>query len=400
AAAAAFSVAILASRFFPHPRIIDAATGVPVPGAGLVFPAAHLLLTPFSSLADLLTCSGLSQLGALLAYVVAGFPFIIWLAWGRCRVPWRACCLAAAVYFGAFASFLAWTASTSRPAARLVLEDPELLAFDFHSHSSVSWDGRSHFSPEKNARWHERMGYGAGFLTDHGREAGALMRARAGDYATLVGREMGLEGLHIVLLGSSPSLDPDAYPGPEGLRRFIERSERDHGVLTILALPEYWKKAWDRLDELADWGVDGFEILNAFPKSLDMGVDERRRVIELCRSRGLIMAGASDNHGWGSAACAWNVIRLPGWRGWGSAERERRLLAALKRERFRAVSVLGRDRVETSRGLWVLTDPPKAIWRMLRGWSGFQCLVALSWLWSLTLAAIPIGRQLQAWQRH
>ncbi|HEX5577816.1 MAG TPA: hypothetical protein VFX40_05525, partial [Gemmatimonadaceae bacterium] len=41
---------------------------------------------------------------------------------------------------------------------------------------------------------------------------------------------------------------------------------------------------------------------------------EEAKVRDLASRLGLVLVAASNNHGWGRTAAAWNLMRIPGWR--------------------------------------------------------------------------------------
>lgn len=387
------SAFVLAARLNPGPALVDAVTGAPLPGARLVFPLSHLALTPLSTAADLAVCSSVEQILSFLLFTAAlGLP----LRWGylahgadewwglgsssRAFGVWLACVL----------GFSAWAALVPRAAPKLVLADPDLIAVDFHSHSARSWDGRARFTPSRNIEFHEAAGFGAGFLTDHNTVAGleearelSARRRRAGrsDYLSLDGQELSLEGAHVVVIGSAKPIDPAGYGGFDGLKRLLAQAWPVYGGLALLSLPEYWRHHDERLAELATSGAAGLEIFTSSPKALRFPEPARRRAVELCRSRGMFLAGATDNHGYGSSSCVWSLMRLPGWRGLDSGPRQDAVLARLRSDGFSAVTVARRARPAGAAGSDGWLDFPLAYWAAARAWTPAQSLVVLGWFW-------------------
>ena len=361
----------------------------------------YLVLTPFSALADWLTCRGQAQHAALLAWIVLGYAVARTVSTGRSGKAVRP--LREAGLFGAllaaWLAFLAWTGFGPRPVSRPILPEPDLLTVDFHSHTSKSWDGRQSFSPEENMRWHRRAGFDAGFITDHNlvegaAEAKALSReeyARTG-YRSLEGVEVSLHDAHIVALSPEKPIDRTLYDkNLGGLHRFLTDACPRYGAVPILSLPEYWKHHWSRLDLMAGWAAPGgrpacaagVEIVNSAPKGLDLPPAERKAVVSVARSNGLFLAGATDNHGWARSACVWNAMRVPGHAGLGPDALEDAVLSVLRREGHRAVRVVERTRGPRPQGIWLAVDPPLAAWTLLRTFSLGQALVTLAWIWLL-----------------
>src|SRR5205814_3099104 len=94
-----------------------------------------------------------------------------------------------------------------RPMASLRLPDRDLVAVDFHSHTSASHDGRSGFDAEHNRAWHSSAGFNAAYVTDHRTFDGAIdgqlhNPPRAGERTTLLpGVELRDGDEHPILIG-------------------------------------------------------------------------------------------------------------------------------------------------------------------------------------------------------
>lgn len=374
---------LAAARLSPLAPLRDAATGDFIAHARLEFPWGHLLLTPFSTLADLLTCNSLRQDAAFLGW--AALFYVSWrLASKRPLGAWRRESLRLTLALCALVLFITWAVFFPRATARLVLRDADAVALDFHSHTSLSWDGLRHFTPERNERWHERAGYQGAFITDHHdrRAIAALGPGKPNRYSSLAGEEVGHSGSHILLLGSGRMPDSREFAQDLSGQKLFLGAAREAQVPAVMSLPEYWKRHWDGgLSRFADWGVQGFEIVSGSPKALDFPADKRRQVVALCRERGLFMSGGSDNHGYAQAPCVWNIMRIADWDQIESRQRERAVLETLKRERFNAVQVAVRTRQEPAPGPWIALDTPRALWTLLRVGDGAQTAALLLWIW-------------------
>lgn len=396
-----FGTAALAiSRLFPLPALQDVGTGQAFREGRLGIPWGHLLSTPFSAWADLITCNSLRQDLALMGFLLFCYGPFRALALGHTRKEWfspPSILKSLAGYLALVSLFLAAVALLPRGPSRIVLDDPALIAVDFHSHSSTSWDCRKSFTPSQNAAWHERAGFGGGFVTDHNASAGAAQGKEESrrswsrglrEYASFEGEEVSLYGAHVVVLANSAPIDPSLYAdGPAGLQRFLGEAGERYGGLSVMADPQDWERYWEgRVAQFQLWGAKGFEIYDASPRALDQSESTRLHVIELCRRHNLFMAGASDNHGYGSASCVWNVLRIPGWRSLDPDARQKAVMDTLRREGFRAVRVVARRRVAPSSGPLLWLDAPLGLWVMIRTFTWSQVLVCLGWIWLLPLA--------------
>jgi hypothetical protein len=396
--AAAATAAILAGQLFRLSPLMDAATGEPLGDFALGFPLWHLLATPFSAFADWVTFNGLRQDGVLAGYLLAAY----WIAWlyrrlrregpPPVRTRLRTLCRALGgffLYLIVVAGFLAWATLSPRPMARLRAPHADDLVIDFHSHSSRSWDGRSSFTPRANMAWHASAGFSAAFVTDHNTVPGSAEARQISreehvktGYRSLFGEELSLDRCHVVVLSPKEWIDNKPYDGSlEGLQKLLGDCGKKYDALCMLSLPEYWLRHWERVEELTDWGAKGVEIVNSAPKGLDFPGEKRRQMVELCRRKGLFMAGATDNHGWSRAPLLWNVMRVPGQAAMGPDELEGAVKETLRREGFTAVRVVERVRREPAGPVSLALDPVLGLWTMVRTFTPLQAAVSLVWFW-------------------
>lgn len=382
AAAALLGAAfLLLGQLFPLPPLVDAVDGGAAADAALAYPAGWLLLAPFSALADLMTFSSKPQVFAWLGWLLGGY----WLL-----SPWRAPRSAAraaggyALYLAAVALFLAWAFLFPRPMARLALADPDLLAFDLHSHSACSHDGRRSFGPRANARWHEEAGFDASWLTDHNREDCSRAAAAAG--RAFNGVELSLHGAHVVALSPHSVIPLAPYQaGQAGLEAFLRDARPRWGALAVLSLPEYWRHHWDGLDALAGLmrGAGGLEVANGSPKALAFPAARRAEAVALARRHGLFPACATDNHGFSRAAYCWNIASLEGWRALSHGALEDALMARLTFGGPEAARVAARRRAETSAGWRAAFDPFLGLWVLARSLPPAAAGISVAWLLAL-----------------
>ncbi len=376
---------ILASRLFPVPSLVDAATGAPF-SAHLEFPLSHLALTPLASFADVITCNAARQDIALVVLLLLGFGVFRFFILGQGPKHWfdgHDILIAAAFYVPLAVGYLAWAVLWPHAPPRFVADSPDDLPVDFHSHSRLSWDGRRTFTPERNAAWHQEAGFGVSFLTDHN----VFETDRSN------GEEVSLHDAHIVVVGNSKFADRKNYADTEaGVETFLSETRKTGNGVTILSLPEYWEHYWgEPLERLASSGPEGIEIFTSSPKAMEFPAAKRALAVDVAKRHGLFLAGATDNHGYGSCACVWNIVRLPDWRLLDQSKRQAAVLGVLKGG-FDSVRVVARSRVEAARGDAVAFDGLRALWLMIRLWSPTQCLIALAWFWGLVFVRLPARR--------
>jgi hypothetical protein len=123
----------------------------------------------------------------------------------------------------------------------------------------------------------------------------------------LPGVEWSVYRQHILALGEVAPIDRDRYNADTRSLLGLFPAIRQSGGLSIASIPEYWRNHWDDLDEFVRAGIDGFEIANCAPKAIEFTREARARVIALARRHNILVVGGSDNHGWGSVTCLWNL---------------------------------------------------------------------------------------------
>ena len=387
-AAGAASAVILGAQCLRYSSpFIDAVTGLSPEGISLLYPWTYILLAPMSGLTDMWTFNSPQQ------HITWGITLVLayWLA--RPFGSWRKAALFYPAYILSLVSFLAWGALFPRPTARIQIDDPDILAVDFHSHTTHSHDGRRFppfYTPMRNIEWHRAQGFGAGFITDHNVVAGALEAKDASNskpgYRSLAGTELSLHDSHILSIGNDTYVDNKKYSdGLEGIRRFLSESEVRYDSLSVLSLPEYWKHHWNRLEDFAGWGVDGLELENAAPKALAFPEASKRAVIALARKHNLFLVGVSDSHGWGSATYAWSLMKIPGHAAMSAEDLENAVIRRLKDGGFNAVRVLTRRKARPNGMLQLLLEPIVGLWVLFRTLTFPLALSWIAWIWGLRL---------------
>ena len=404
------SACVLAGQLFHLPPLADALTGAAPPDVRLVYPAGHVLLAPFTLLADWLNGSPTRELKGLLLWALAAFA-LVRLARrrrgrpGLVRATLRET-LAATLFLAALALFVVWGAFVPRPIPRLAAGESDLLVFDLHSHTDASHDGRPGFGPAENAAWHARAGFDAAFLTDHNTTA-ALRTRYAGtapaEFRLLPGVELSLSGLHLLALGTTREVPVasfrdrwdstgvliralaagDTAPLPSPARGGLRPRAAAVGPFLVASLPEYWEHHWGAdLDTLTAWGVRGVEVWTTSPRAMGFPPARRREVAAWSRRTGIAMFAATDMHGLGYTASAWNVTRIRGWRRIEAGPLAAVLVAKFAREGADASRpvVLRRWLPETRAEAAVAV--PLNLVLLLRAASPAHGAALLAWIWA------------------
>jgi hypothetical protein len=204
-----------------------------------------------------------------------------------------------------------------RPMAALSLKDRDLIAVDFHSHTSASHDGRPGFDPEHNRAWHRSAGFDAAYVTDHRTFAGALdaisrnpPTAGAGT-VLLPGVELHDVGEHPLLLGVDPMRMKITSPDWQGAA--IAADGGPVPPILLLSMPGDITSIPPN-ELTGEVRVAGIEISDGCPRGMAQAATDHARIVALAERLGVPLVAGSDNHGWGRTAPAWSVLRIPGWR--------------------------------------------------------------------------------------
>ena len=354
--------------FAAAPPLQDAATAQPLPFAHLDQPLLYLLGAPLFGIWDALSLLTVSQHYAVLATLVVLYVARRVHADRKLRremaadpapdIPRRGITAMRLVLelLGAIAAVIALLAFYAaavflpRPMVAIRLDDPELLAVDFHSHTNRSHDGWSRFTAARSRAWHESGGFDAAYITDHYTWAGVDDAtpgnpARAGERTVMLsGMEVRLRDRHVNLLGDRERyvfaldstwhhLDPDSIAAAR---------ERGAAPVTMLyAMPG----PLDRIVPLAPGspaGVVAVELSDGAPRGLEQVKAERAEILAIADSLDLAVVAGTNVHGWGRTVPAWSVMRVPGWREMSPGELGGAIEGVLHRDRRGAVTVVER----------------------------------------------------------
>lgn len=380
------------TAFVARDPVVDALTGGPVADVRLGFSFSYLVLAPVLAAFDHL--SFLTDRQHLVVLVSLILLFVGWRVGrrilGHAGSPWvlRECLVALFSLIGLIA-FYGFGVLGVRPMASLRSEDPDLVIVDFHSHTEVSHDGRPGFDVSARRAWHRGAGFDLAYLTDHLSldavgEASAANPALAGEgLSFLPGREVRFKNQHIVVLGSEdPAAGvPDHAPWPV----LIQTIPND---LSRVPVPD------------ADGergGVYAIELVDADPRGLRQSGEDREMLLAIADSLNLALVAGSNHHGWGRAAAAWTMFRVPGWRTQSPTEVGREIEDSIRRDRADAGQVVERPRLSPGPGrepvLAELLTLPRLVWHVLTSLTLPERLAWLAWvLVAAAIAGIRAGR--------
>jgi hypothetical protein len=177
------------------------------------------------------------------------------------------------------------------------LQADEML-LDFHLHSSAS-DGS--LSPAQKVQWYMEQGISGAAFTDHHSPNGYIQAQQYVDlfhlnFSVYVAQEYSSydPDIHLNIYGITEIITPiefknDPYaPNCYNVSDMIQFVKDNKGFVTV---NHYGGQDGDpfTLEQLRDWGVDGFEVAN-------MGRDQGADIRQFCIDNNLIMIGGSDEH--------------------------------------------------------------------------------------------------------
>ena len=187
-----------------------------------------------------------------------------------------------------------------------VLKVPgDFLAVDFHSHTFYSHDGL--VSPAESLYYHRRLGFDSFFVTEHG-HVNSFDKFPADKKLKTVYPGMQVSTTERVSLLVLADRQFDAAP-------YLHKSAKDvielaHKNGFAVVCPHWWKWRYFSWQQLYDFGIDGFEVYNAGYRKFSR--EERGRLVDFCREKGLLMTGSTDWHGWGYLSNVWTVLEKTG----------------------------------------------------------------------------------------
>jgi hypothetical protein len=287
-----------------------------------------------------------------------------------------------------------------------VAVDRDEVRIDFHTHTSASHDVPGWFTPARRRAWHRAAGYDAVYVSDHKRVAGALEAARAnpvraGDgLVVLPAIEAWWNGIHVVVLGAT-AVD-SALVTDDQMERAIPAalaSGRLAGLpspVGFATIPDDVLRALTRrsLDSAA-W-IRGAEVVDGAPRGLTQQDRDLALIAERAAALGLVPLAATNHHGWGRTAVAWNLVRVPGWRSLPPAALGARIEDVLRRGERSALRVVARARPRTApagpaRAATLVATLPTLVWRTAAELPPGERVVWLAWLWTPAALGAVIG---------
>jgi hypothetical protein len=365
--------------------VVSAVSGEVVPGLGLEHSAAYLLIAPLAGLMDYVSMLTIPQ--HLAGIFAVSVMFMAWRVLRRRRERRRTVrvLVEAGAILGllvALLGFYAVGALVPRPMAALTVDDPDIVVVDFHSHTGASHDVWESFSIDRNRAWHRGAGYDVAYISDHdsigpGVRAAAENPARAGDGTVLLpGREVRYLRQHVAILGTIDLRTARRNP-------VLDQTSRQcvGWPVVIQTIPNDIARMRPPGCDEDGGGVDAIELMDGDPKGLAQSDRERDRILALADSLDIALVASSNNHGWGSTAVAWSLLRIPGWRDMTPAQVGQRIEELIRSERRHAVEVVTYRRLaDPVEGLDVAAAPMLLPLHFLASRSRLERLSWIAWI--------------------
>jgi predicted metal-dependent phosphoesterase TrpH len=387
------SILVLALGLASRAPIVDALSNRRIPGASLQIPSWYAVLAPISNLFDGLTLLSLPQVFSALGFAcVVAIAFRIRSTIARSSKQLRAYRARdhfrfAANVAGAIIAVCGVALLIPRPMAGLRVNDRDLVAIDFHSHTSASHDGRPGFTPETNREWHREAGFDVAYITDHHTFAGAraamhLNPALSGDGTVLL---PGLEYLdddeHVIALGLDPATTDPERREWHPLNSDATTMKEGAPALLIFSLPGNVVQV-PADEEIGFARLSAIEISDGSPHGTEQAADDHPAILAMAKRLNLSLVSGSDNHGWGHAAMAWSVMRIPGWRAMIPARLDIAIRSTLVRNHSAAVTVVSRRLPSAASPFAIAMTGPELGWEIARDISWPERFSWVLWIWA------------------
>ncbi len=277
-----------------------------------------------------------------------------------------------------------------RPMAALRASRPDHVIVDFHSHTAASHDVRKSFTAEDNREWHRSGGFDVAYVTDHVKFSGAVAARKgnppiAGEGTSLL---TGVEGryhkiISTIMLGIDER-DSALLNGRGNLLAGATASGKS--PVTIVALPNRHLDSVtvESLDSLPHFTA--IELADAAPRGLGQLDTEERRIRQIAADLHLTLVAASNNHGFGRAVAAWNIVSIPGWRSLAPDSVGLRIEQILRTSHPAPVTIIERTRPHTH-GLTVPLTLAVISAQTVGTLTVQERFVWLVWIWGFVLLA-------------
>jgi len=332
---------------FSLPPLVDASHPGNFVHGTLVKSVIYQIFAPVSNVLDAISLLSVTQLWTTFGTCAVVFVFLCGHrhATSRHGITFGKTIRALAGFTGGAVAIVGIALVAARPMASLRLSDPDLVAVDFHSHTSASHDGRSGFDAERNREWHSSSGFNVAYITDHRTFDGALdgllgNPIRAGERMTLLpGVELRDGDEHPILIGVDPRRM--RITSPDWKEAAVAADGGPAPPILLLSMPGNILRI--PLDETSGLvRVAGVEVSDGSPRGMGQAARDHDAIVALAERLRFALVSASDNHGWGRTAPSWSVLRIPGWRDKTPAQLDIAIRQTILDQGPRAIQVIAR----------------------------------------------------------
>jgi hypothetical protein len=332
---------------FSLPPLVDAGHPGNLVHGTLVKSAIYEIFAPVSNVLDAITLLSVTQLWTTFGTCALVFVFLCGYrqATSRRGITLGKTIRALAGFAAGAVAIIGIALVAARPMASLRLSDPDLVAVDFHSHTSASHDGRSGFDAERNREWHSSSGFNVAYVTDHRTFDGALdgllgNPIRAGERTTLLpGVELRDGDEHPILIGVDPRRM--RITSPDWKEAAVAADGGPAPPILLLSMPgDILRIPLDESSGLVR--VAGIEVSDGSPRGMGQAARDHDAIVALAERLRFALVSASDNHGWGRAAPSWSVMRIPRWREMTPAQLDIAIRRTILDQGPRAIQVIAR----------------------------------------------------------
>lgn len=322
--------------------LVEITTGLPVHDAKIFSPVLNRIFAPFLDFPSyFLTLPQPKE--ALLSWIV--WLLLIWsfIAYFKFRVPLREkitlTIRGGIVIVFSFSLFILFSIFFPIPQSRIQTDRKGEVFIDLHSHTIYSHDGIA--TPLKSLLRYTNSGFQAWAVTEHDHIGPAAeiirkeLKEKRADAIVINGQEINFQRAHLNILGITQDIEKREH---DNLSSLIESVHKQGGAVIV---PHYWAeiKSPFNMKELADAGVDGFEIAGF--ASVPLTKHKQQEIIAFCRKEGLPAISGSNWHGWGAPSFLWTGFQTEGWAEMDKFAREDSIIEALRKREAERFRVLG-----------------------------------------------------------
>lgn len=396
------TLAVVVAAMFAADPILDAVSMDAVGEGHLDVSVGYIAMAPISAILDTITLLTIPQHIAVMLWVIG--VYAVWRLVSSSTEPdIRREVIGAGVLLAAIVVTYAAVAFLPRPMASMTVSDETVLAVDFHAHTQASHDGRRGWTDDDVRAWYRDAGFDAAYITDHrsfaGAERGVASNPPEAGQGTVVlqGIEAILRGEHVNVLNAGRRykglLTPDSSAIDEQALQLASFLPPTTPVV-IETLPGNLDKIPAAAPDLgAGGGVQAIEVVDGSPRGLTQARRQRAHIDSLLDKLNLAPVSGSDNHGYGRAAAAWTLFRIPGWRGMSPDSLSRRIETIIRDGRRQATRVAERRIAETTTPTSIALAGPVVAWRMLTTLSADERVMWIVWTWAVVAIVALVRRR-------